>query len=336
MAIKGNRSRLLFLFALCVLPLWSQEWKVVSEHAQRSFSHSVPAGNYSGIAPLGDGLYAVVDDKAKEDGYHVMRVEIDSVSGDILSVVHERFVGNGQPNRDPEGIVYLRESGRLWIGGEADNQIREYTLDAQPTGRTLPLPESYAHLSRQYGLESLAYDATSRTFYTVNESTLPVDGAQASSVNGKANLLRIAAIPAGEGAPRELFYQMDAPAAHRAAAQYAMGVSELLVLPDQRLLALEREAFVPKAKIGAFVVCKLYVVDPREDTASSRPLTKRLLCSWRTKLNLTARGWANYEGMCLGPRLVDGSQVVILLSDSQARYAGVLKDWWKTLVIREE
>ena len=82
--------------------------------------------------------------------------------------------------------------------------------------------------------------------------------------------------------------------------------------------------------------CKLYVVDPRESTTSSRPLSKRLLCSWRTKLNLTARGWANYEGMCLGPRLADGSQVIILLSDSQARYAGVLKDWWKTLVIRKE
>ena len=336
MAIKGNRFRLLLWLAMCVLPLWSQEWKVVSEHRQRSFPHSVPAGNYSGIAPLGDGLYAVVDDKAREDGFHVMRVAIDSLSGEILSVAHDRFVGNGQPNRDPEGIMYLRDSERLWISGEADNQIREYTLDAQPTGRTLSLPESYAHLSRLYGLESLAYDAISRTFYTVNESTLPADGAQASSVNGKANLLRIAAIPAEEGSPRELFYQMDAPAAHRTAAQYAMGVSELLVLPDQRLLVLEREAFVPKGKIGAFVACKLYVVDPRESTTSSRPLSKRLLCSWRTKLNLTARGWANYEGMCLGPRLADGSQVIILLSDSQAQYAGVLKDWWKTLVIRKE
>ena len=99
---------------------------------------------------------------------------------------------------------------------------------------------------------------------------------------------------------------------------------------------LEREAFVPRTKIGAFVACKLYVIDPRETTSPDRPLTKRLLTEWRTKLNLTARSWANYEGMCLGPRLPDGDQVIILVSDSQSRYAGVLKDWWKTLVIREE
>lgn len=305
-------------------------------HKQHSFPRSVPAGNYSGITPLGNGLYAVVDDKSETDGYHVMRLALDSLTGDIIRVTHERFVGNGQANRDPEGIVYLPSTGRLWISGEADNQIREYTLEAQPTGRVLPLPDSYRQLSTRYGLESLAYDDMSRVFYTVNESTLPGDGEQASSTNGQANMLRIAAIHAGEDSIRELFYRMDAPLALRETSQYAMGVSELLVLPDAQLLVLEREACVPVGKIGSFVECKLYVVNPKEETSPTRPLTKRLLYQWRTKLNITARGWANYEGMCLGPRLADGSQVIILLSDSQAQYAGVLKDWWKALVIREE
>lgn len=55
-----------------------------------------------------------------------------------------------------------------------------------------------------------------------------------------------------------------------------------------------------------------------------------------TGLPLSKRSFANYEGMCLGPMLEDGSQVVILLSDSQDQYAGVLKDWFKTIVIRKE
>ena len=57
---------------------------------------------------------------------------------------------------------------------------------------------------------------------------------------------------------------------------------------------------------------------------------------WKTGLSLSKRSFANYEGMCLGPKLEDGSQVVILLSDSQDQYAGVLKDWFKTIVIRKE
>jgi hypothetical protein len=60
-------------------------------------------------------------------------------------------------------------------------------------------------------------------------------------------------------------------------------------------------------------------------------LDKQLVARWRTKLNLTRRNLANYEGMCLGPRLSDGRQVLVLISDSQHRYRGVLKDWIKVI-----
>ena len=60
-------------------------------------------------------------------------------------------------------------------------------------------------------------------------------------------------------------------------------------------------------------------------------LDKQLVARWRTKLNLTRRNLANYEGMCLGPRLSDRRQVLVLISDSQHRYRGVLKDWIKVI-----
>lgn len=46
-------------------------------------------------------------------------------------------------------------------------------------------------------------------------------------------------------------YRMDAPAIRKRPQTYAMGVSELCVLPDGQLLVLEREVYVPKSKIGA-------------------------------------------------------------------------------------
>ena len=140
-------------------------------------------------------------------------------------------------------------------------------------------------------------------------------------------------------------YQMDQPSTHKKADIYVMGVSELCLLPDGQLLVLEREAFIPKIKIGAFCKCKLYLINPlnseefsmKEKFSSDTPfLKKRLLTEWKTGLSLSKRSFANYEGMCLGPKLEDGSQVVILLSDSQDQYAGVLKDWFKTIVIRKE
>ena len=54
-------------------------------------------------------------------------------------------------------------------------------------------------------------------------------------------------------------YQMDQPSTHKKADIYVMGVSELCVLSDGQLLVLEREAFIPKIKIGAFCKCKVVI-----------------------------------------------------------------------------
>lgn len=63
-------------------------------------------------------------------------------------------------------------------------------------------------------------------------------------------------------------------------------------------------------------------------------MDKKLIAEWKTSVGVFRRNIANYEGMCLGPKLSDGSQVVILVSDSQSQYAGILKDWFKTIVVK--
>ena len=73
---------------------------------------------------------------------------------------------------------------------------------------------------------------------------------------------------------------------------------------------------------------KLYVVDPVHDNAGI--LRKSLLTTITTGL----LDLANYEGMCLGPVLPDGGRVLILVADSQAGYKGILRDWFKTIVLK--
>lgn len=221
-----------------------------------------------------------------------------------------------------------------------------------------------------YNFESLAFDSVRQYLWTIPESTLRKDGQPATPQNGLANQLRLMRYDWGkikENRNKEnngkedcceqesskkasrymtaYAYQMDQPSTHKKADIYVMGVSEFCALPDGQLLVLEREAFIPKIKIGAFCKCKLYQINPlnseefalKEKFSSDTPfLKKRLLAEWKTGLSLSKRSFANYEGMCLGPKLEDGSQVVILLSDSQDQYAGVLKDWFKTIVIRKE
>ena len=266
----------------------------------------------------------------------------------------------------------------LVIASEGYCRLKEYpilpiSVDAAKLGYQQNLWESRwpsADFYPNYNFESLAFDSVRQYLWTIPESTLRKDGQPATSQNGLANQLRLMRLDWGkikENRNKEdngkedsseqvsskkdsrymmtYAYQMDQPSTHKKADIYVMGVSELCALPDGQLLVLEREAFIPNIKIGAFCKCKLYLVNPlnsenfsmKEKFSSDTPfLKKKLLTEWKTSLSLSKRSFANYEGMCLGPKLEDGSQVIILLSDSQDQYAGVLKDWFKTIVIRKE
>lgn len=312
---------------------------------QRSFPATVPAGNYSGITPIGGTQYALVSDKGTDEGFFVFDIRIDSVSGQIESVRNLGFRDSGQPNRDIEGIAYVDSLGALFISGEDDNQIRGFDKDGKPLNISFQMPSVYSKARGNYGLESMTYSDSTRLLWTCNESTLTIDGEAANSTNGVRNRLRIQSFGLDLKPRRQYAYLMDKPRAFQPTNLYGMGVSELCALPNGSLLVLEREFFTPKQKLGAFVTNKLYQVFPDRSMPidSLQPLSenspymaKSLVAEWTTKLSLFGRSIANYEGMCLGPRLSDGSQVLILVSDSQNQYAGVLRDWFKTLVLRLE
>ena len=379
------RCNILSIFLAFNLLAVAQDWKVVRENPQKAFPKTVAAGNYSGIAHLHDDIYAVVSDKSDSALYFNFRIQVNPKTGELEQVENlgftERTDGTlndgkfwqGQEKGfDHEAIVKVSDS-TLVIASEGCCRLKEYPIlpisaDAAKVGYPQNLWESRwpsADFYPNYNFESLAFDSVHQYLWTIPESTLRKDGQPATPQNGLANQLRLMRLDWGkmkEDSNKEEYseqvnskkdsrymttyaYQMDQPSTHKKADIYVMGVSELCALPDGQLLVLEREAFIPKIKIGAFCKCKLYLINPlnseefsmKEKFSSDTPfLQKRLFAEWKTGLSLSKRSFANYEGMCLGPKLKDGSQVVILLSDSQDQYAGVLKDWFKTIVIRKE
>ena len=379
------RCSILTIFLAFSLLAGAQDWKVVRENPQKAFPKTVAAGNYSGIAHLHDDIYAVVSDKSDSALYFNFRIQVNPKTGELERVENlgftERTDGNlndGKPwlglekGFDHEAIVKVSDS-TLMIASEGYCRLKEFPIlptsaDAAKIGYQQNLWESRwpsSDFYPNYNFESLAFDPVHQYLWSIPESTFRKDGQPATPQNGLANRLRLMRLNWGkmkEDSNKEEYseqvnskkdsrymttyaYQMDQPSTHKKADIYVMGVSELCVLPDGQLLVLEREAFIPKIKIGAFCKCKLYLINPlnsevfsmKEKFSSDTPfLKKRLLTEWKTGLSLSKRSFANYEGMCLGPMLEDGSQVVILLSDSQDQYAGVLKDWFKTIVIRKE
>ena len=293
----------------------STHWlSLVSEHRQISFDADIPAGNFSGITPIDNGLFAVVDDK-KEDGFYVFSLKFDE-RGMLSSVYNVGFIQSGLANRDAEGIAYVPSTRTVFISGEKHNDVLEYGLDGTPTNRKLDIPEYFKAAQANRGLEALAYNAKTHLFWTTTESAIRGD-----------SILRLQSF--GEDLqPRESFpYRLDYPSDSSEGSR-VHGVSAMTALDDGSLLILEREAYMAKEKIGSWVNCKVFQVYPRQSSV------KHLIHEWKTSVSLFHRDFANYEGMCLGAVLEDGSQVVILISDSQNRYSGFLSDWFKTLVVK--
>lgn len=316
------------IFPLLFFPLLALGQISVRQNAQHCFPDSIPPGNYSGVAWLGNDKYAVVSDKSEEDGFFVFEISTDSTTGEILSARNLGFMSSGQPNRDDEGIAYNPNSNTIFISGEADNVIKEYDMGGKLTGRVISPTPLYSTLPGNLGLEALSYNASTHTLWTCNESGEVI----VQSYNDELK-------------PKAAFkYDMDKPVADKAKAEfYTHGIGTLCALDNGGILLLERELYVPKKKIGSFVNCKLYycLPTPQQAINSDDPLNeagklildKKLLTSWRTSLSVFGRGFANYEGMCLGPNLRDGSRVILLVADSQDQYRHVLKDWMKSLRI---
>ncbi len=309
-------------------------------HEQKSFPKTIPAGGYSGITWMGGDLFAVVSDISEKDGFFVFQIDIDD-RGDVVSASNLRFNGCSFEGRDNEGIAWFPSGGTLFISGEKDNQVREYTLEGQRTGRSLRLPPVFSKATRAYGLEALTYNAATHRFWTTTESTLDGDGPKADAVNGVRNLLRLQSFDDNLNPCGQYVYQMDEAQAEYQPEVYAFGVSSLAALDDGRLLVLEREFAVPESKLGAMVYCKIYLVQPGQEkpvgadekVKGLKPVEKKLITEWTTAMGLLDITLANYEGMCVGPKLSDGGQVILLISDSQKQYGGVLKDWFRTLVL---
>ena len=130
----------------------------------------------------------------------------------------------------------------------------------------------------------------------------------------------------------QYWYKTDSTAVKRKKGSSTLGVSGMVALDNGNVIILEREIRRTSKRIGSFVHVKLYLVNPSQQQPGEL-LQKQLLTEFRTRINVTRRSFANYEGICAGPKLEDGRLVLLLVADSQNQYKGWLKDWFKTIVI---
>ena len=307
----GRKVITLLLCYICTLGVASPPYREgLGLYGPFHFPKQIPAGNYSGICQIDEGLFAVVDDKHREDGFYLFRFDINTQSNRITAASNEGYRSSGHANRDMEGICYRPFTRTLFISGEKDNEVFEYTLDGQRTGKKLNMPAHFKRARSNQGIEALTYDTLSHQFFLTTERPLPGD-----------TVLRIQAFGDDLQPTQQYLYKPDKPVSPK----YSQGVSALCAMGDGRLIVLERQVHVPRLKVEANTIISIYEV---QLTPNENLLTKKLISKFQTRLSVLSRKFANYEGMCaIAPH------TLLLVADSQNQYKGVLRDWFLLIIL---
>lgn len=272
----------------------------------------VPYGQFSGIAHVEGGRYAVAHDQAKGGGIYFLELGFDD-NGNVISASQEipEATSKGAASRDVEGIVYVPSTRTFFTSGEGRQDILEYDMEGKPTGRKMEIPSDMALECTQnnQGFESLAYNAKTGLFWTTTEAPLKKD---MEAFNGAGRLIRLQSFGSDLMPAKRFFYLIDKPEMENEinSATYGYGVPDLLALDDGRLIVMERELYANTSSLNVWCKVRLYLVDPVKD--KSGILEKSLIASFRTNTGALA----DYEGMCEGPTLSDGTKTILLICDS--------------------
>ena len=282
-----------------------------------------------GITYVGGNQFYILrdhDDASNKAEVYPAALTINASSGAIAGQNLGTPVNPGTLN-DSEGLAFDPGAGTFWISDEASPTITEFYPYGMPTGRTAPIPAIQKSQKRgNRSLESLTISGDGLTMWAANEQALTCDGESSdgnTSVQTVVRLLKYTrpSLAGAWTAAGEWAYKCDACGGSTSAQS---GLSGLCALPDGSLLALEREVSV--STTGR---CRIYRVTPEALAAATEVSGLAALSSatytavdkGAKLLEFKGGGLSKmivYEGICLGPRLSDGSLSVILVSDGGA------------------
>lgn len=309
-------------------------------------------GGLSGISydPGRDCYYVISDDRSAKGParFYTVRLSVSDRGVDdvTISAVHSLLDERGAPfgprsfgssppviPPDPEGIAFDGGRQRLYWSSEgerltdgphgpvlADPWVRIAGLDGSYLGQFAMPPElaMSAQLSgprRNTTLEGLTLTADGRLLFAAMEGPGYDDGAPPDQVHGALTRITAYRLDAhgDPGAPVAQYAYPLEPATPPAETN---GLTDLVALSDTAFLVIER-AFSARPAVRLFRAEIGDATDvlgvPALAGRTLTPMTKTLLADLSATPGLDPLD--NIEGITLGPRLPDGRQTVVLVSD---------------------
>ncbi len=242
-----------------------------------------------------------------------------------------------------KGTVLISSEGQVDAPGQIRTKpfINEYSVATGRFVRSLPIPDKFlpdANLAASQtkgtydnlSLESITISPNGKTLFTADENALFQDGQRSGGSNPNPSRSRIVKYNLATGQPTKEFLYLTDPVATPLPTPTSFataGLVDLLALNGRTLLALER-SFTSNLP-GTGNTIKLYEVDLGDatnikgidslnalsaaDFNKIKPAQKHLLLNF-DDLGLST-GLDNVEGLTLGPKLPNGQQSLVLVSD---------------------
>ncbi|WP_168205077.1 esterase-like activity of phytase family protein [Bythopirellula goksoeyrii] len=226
------------------------------------------------------------------------------------------------PSFDFEGIAYTSSTrNSVYLAEENTPGVREFSLATGSQLQNVAIPPVFGNSRANRGFESLARSPDGTTMWTANEQALTVDGPLATSSAGTTVRLLRMDVAGDSVSPAEQYaYEVDPIHGTSTIGSPQSGLSDLVLLPDGTLLALERSV----AFTSPLYLNRIYEVDPAGATDLSDetfdsglfgenyvPVSKQILWSGA----IDGSSGQNLEGLTLGPRLANGDWVLLGVVD---------------------
>lgn len=285
-----------------------------------------PAGvaiaEMSGVSYLGPVGAAHRFIAAEEDKGRLLQFDVTfSPAGAIEAVSNMASIAINATN-DFEGIAYTNPTrNSVFLSSENGEHLREVSLATGATLQNVTIPAVFDNRRGNKGLEGLTRTPDGATMWTANQESLTVDGPlSTSSVGTTVRLQQLNVNGNVVTAGPQYAYQVDPIHGSSTAGSPQSGISDVAVLPDGTLLALERSVALTLPAYRH----RIYGVDFSNATdVSLGPTATGLAGKTYTKAEksllwsgaIDGAAGQNMEGLVLGPQLASGAWILLGVVD---------------------
>jgi hypothetical protein len=321
------RHTLLFIASawLCAPSTHAANWEINRvNHVVLTPPGGVTVAEMSGVTYLGPagGNHRFL--AAEETKGELVQFDLAlSAAGGITAVSNVAAI-DIVPTLDFEGVAYTNAArNSVFISDENGPGVREISLSTGAELQPVAIPPVFANRRANLGFESLARSPDGAVMWAANEQALTVDGPLATSAAGtNVRLLQLNVAGDAVAVGSQFAYRVEPIHGTSTFGSPQSGLSDLVAMPDGTVISLERS--VSLLASPSTYLSRIYEIDFAGATDVSigptaagligqtfTPVGKQLLWSGPAE---GANG-QNLEGLTLGPRLANGSWVLIGVVD---------------------